>query len=224
MARLTISWQSVSTVSPKAATTKGEELEEQAEDANSVAPSSMRANRPTIIFVTADDPTHKRMRKLEDVVFKDERVCIGAKFFKCVKVTEGDALQDRILREAGKGAPRVVLMNCDYSVSSTLEGRSISASRLGKAMKKAVKKDYTNDYDKLLKSYAKLLNEFDRLEATRTKIADTEKRLRDKPSASKSRKLERMRKEYEKDQADWKERETKLLDLQFRNDLDKPEA
>ena len=224
MARLTISWQTVNSVSPKAATTKAEDLEEQTEEAKPEAQSSMRADRPSIVFVTADDPTQKIMRKLEDVVFKDERICIGAKFFRCVKVTEGDALQDRILRETGKTAPRVVLMNCDYSVSSTLEGRSISASRLGKAMQKAVKKDYTNDYDKLLKSYAKLLNEFDRLEATRTKIADTEKRLRDKPSASKSKKLERMRAEYEKDQADWKEREAKLLELQLRNDPDKPEA
>ena len=221
MARLNISWVSMNTISPKAASTMGE-AEEQTEA--KPAASSMRAERPMLVFVAADDPTEKTMRKLEDVVFKDERVCIGAKFFKCVKITEGDALQDRILRETGKKAPRVVLLNCDYSVSGKIEGRSISASRLGKAMKKAVKKDYTNDYDKMLKAYAKLLNEFDRLEATRTKIADTEKRLRDKPSASKAKKLERMRKEYEKDHADWKEREAKLLELKLRNDPDKPEA
>jgi hypothetical protein len=223
MARLTISWQSVNTVSPKAASTVGE-TDEQTEEAKPAASSSMRAERPMMVFIMADDPTEKTMRKLEDVVFKDERVCIGAKFFKCVKITEGDALQDRILRETGKHAPRVVMVNCDYSVCTKLEGRSISASRLGKAMKKTVKKDYTNNYDKLLKAYAKLLNEFDRLEATRTKIADTEKRLRDKPSASKAKKLERTRKEYEKDHADWKEREAKLLALELRNNPDKPEA
>ena len=107
---------------------------------------------------------------------------------------------------------------------SLLADHSDTSPYTPQAMKKAVKTDYTNDYDKMVKAYAKLLNEFDRLEATRTKIADTEKRLRDKPSASKARKLERMRKEYEKDHADWKEREAKLLELKLRNDPDKPEA
>ena len=75
MARLTISWQSVSSVSPKAATTKAEDLEEQTEEGKPQAQSSARAKQPTIVFVTADDPTHKIMRKLDDVVFKDERIC-----------------------------------------------------------------------------------------------------------------------------------------------------
>lgn len=210
MARLRIEWATRTFIAPQAANT-GETLgEEQGEQPQA---SLVRAERPMMIYVPADDSTDSAMRKLEDVVFANEKIGIGAKFFDTIRISAGDAQQDRILRETGDATPRIVFVQRDWSVSSVQEGKQISAGRLLKAMKASARDEYENNFEAMIRDYIKLLNELDRLEGKRTQLADSRARLADKPNAAKAKKLEREEKEFEEELAAWTQAEQKLLEL-----------
>lgn len=217
MAKLNIQWRSLDSVAPKGVTT-GQSGEETAK-----AAAAMRAERPMLIYITSDDAEDKDTRKLESVVLKSETVCVGARFFDTIKMTAGSALQDRILKDAGDAAPRLVLIDRDYQVHKVLERSGISGGKLIKAMKSLTRKEYETNFDRMVRDYIKLLNELDRLEGRKAKIADDRARLAAKPNASKERKVARDEKEYKADMEEWAKKEAELLKLR-RKDEPKPDA
>ncbi|MEM8885252.1 MAG: hypothetical protein AAGD14_14385 [Planctomycetota bacterium] len=177
--------------------------------------------RPMMVYVTSSDATDAQTRKLEDVCFPDERVAIGSKFFNTIKVTAGDAQQDRLLAKYGKSEPRIVLVNRDYSVAAVVEGKGISSGKLVKAMAKAAKKDYKDSFDTMVSKYAKLLNELDRLEGEKALAADALNRAGD--NKAKIKKAKRKQAQYEKDFAKWQKAEEKLLTFRLKT-LKKPKV
>jgi len=211
MARLQIQWRTLSDFAPQSVTT-GQSSEEAARLA------TMRADRPMMVYVTSDDPTDPITRKLEDIVFANEVVGIGAKFFDTIKMNAGDAAQDRLISANGRKAPRILFVSRDYKVAAVVQGRQLSRGRLLKAMKFLARKEYKSSFDKMVRDYTKLLNELDRLEGRKTKLADDKARLEAKPSRSKEKKWERAEKELEVDRASWMQREKKLLEFQVRGE------
>lgn len=175
-----------------------------------------------LIWVTSDDPTNKVTRKLETNVFKSENVCLGAKLFDTIKISAGDALQDRILKENGRYTPRLVLMTRDYEVSDVLQKTQVSSGKLLKAMKRLAKKEYTTNFEKMVRDYVKLLNELDRLESKKTQLADQRRRLQEKPNKAREKKIARDEAEYQKEMEAWKKKEEAIL--QFRARGEKAEA
>ena len=208
MARLRINWKSATEVAPQAVTTG-----DRAEDAKN---TSRFADKPMMVFVAHPDPTDKMMNRLDSVVFANEQFAVGTKFFDTIRISEADASRDRVLSEAGRGAPRIVFLTREYKVAKVLSGRGISAGKGVKAMKLLARKSYVNSFDKMVKGYIKLLNKLDQLEGTKRRLADGRARLNSKPNASKAKKLERDVKEYEKDVAQWTEKEQKLLEMKPR--------
>lgn len=217
MAKLNIKWRSLDTVAPKGVVTgqSGEETQKAA--------AAMQAERPMLVYITSDDPADKTTRKLESVVFASETVAVGAKFFDTIKVAAGSALQDRLLKDAGRHTPRLVLIDRDYGVHKVLQGSGISGGKLIKAMKGLARKEYTTRFDTMVRDYIKLLNELDRLEGRKAKIADDRARLAAKPNASKERRVARDEKEYKADMEKWGEKEAKLLELRKKGEP-KPDA
>lgn len=211
MARLQIRWEQASSIAPQAASTGEAEAKQDA--------GSRVAKRPMLIYVTSDDATNTQVRKLEDICFKDERVGIGAKFFRCVKISEADALQDRLLKEHGKKAPRLILVKRDYGVVKVLEGKALSASKLNKALAKLAKSEYKTSYSAMLSKYAKLLNELDRLDDVRATIVANEKRYAANPKKYKSKlkKLAKKKAEYEATMKEWKANEAALLQFKSKD-------
>jgi hypothetical protein len=221
LARLNISWRSLSEIAPQAATTGA--IEESAEEnAEETKQTGTRAEKPMMVYVTSDDPTDKDTRKLEAVVFKSEKVGLGAKFFDTIKISHGDALQDRILKEHGRFAPRIVLLSRDYEVTDVLQRNQLSAGKLLKAMKRLARKEYVTSFETMVRSYTKLLNDLDRLESKKSMLADQRRRLQEKPNRSRERKVAREEKEYEADMEAWKKKEEAVL--KFRAKGDKAEA
>lgn len=184
----------------------------------------MRAERPMLVYVTAEDSTDSTTRKLEEVVFKSEQLGVAAKFFETIKMSAGDALQDRALKDAGKSEPRLVFLNRDYTVNAVLESRSLSAGRITKAMEALVRDNYKDNFDRMVKDYIKLLNEMDRLEGKKSTLADQRARLLDKPNASKMKKLERQEEEIRAEADSLAARETELLSFNRKGEENKPEA
>ena len=204
MARLNIRWESTSSVAPQAAATG----DAQAADAEA---GKRYAERPMLVYVTSDDATDSVTRKLEDVAFADERIGIGSKFFRCVKITAGNALQDRLLKDNGDSTPRLLFVKRDYTVVATLEKKKLKPGTIVKSMAKLARGEYKDNFSSMVSNYAKLLNELDRLDGVRAQNAETARKLKEKPSASKQKKLEKDIAEYEKKMEDWKKAEEKLL-------------
>jgi len=213
MARLNIQWKTQSSIAPAAAATGDAKATENAGRA--------RADRPMLVYVMSDDATDSNTRKLEDVCFVDERVAIGSKFFDCIKITAGDAMQDRLLSKNGDSAPRLLLVTRDYEVEDVLESRELSSGKVVRAMSSTVRADYANSFDSMVSNYAKLLNELDRLDGKRALIADKKKRAGD--SKSKLKKVEREEAKLEKEMENWKKKEEKLLAFKLK-DAEKPKA
>jgi hypothetical protein len=201
MARLNIKWDSRSEVAPSAASTGTAVANVEAQ--------KRVADKPMLIYITSDDNTGAYTRKLEDVCFPDERVAIGSKFFKCIKITTGNALQDRLLTKHGKSSPRLLLVTRDYKVLSVLEGKKISSGKLVKAMSNLARKEYKTSFDSMVSGYAKLLNELDRLEGEKALLADKVKRA--DGNKAKLAKIARSQTKYEKNVKKWEASEKKLL-------------
>jgi len=199
----------MSSVAPKAATTGEAEVSEDA--------GRLIADKPMLIYITADDTTNVMTRKLEDISLKDERVGIGAKFFKCIKITEGNAAQDRLLKEHGKSVPRVIFMKRNYEVIGVAEKKKLSASKLNKLMAKLAKAEYKSGFSSMVSKYAKLLNELDRLDDVRARLAADSKRYNENPRkyATKLKKLAKEKAAFDKQMEAWKASEAKLLELKL---------
>jgi hypothetical protein len=216
LAKLNINWQSMSSVGPAAVTT-GESAE--------AAPAEQQAataDKPFMVYVMADDPTDSETRLLESVAFAKEQVGVGSKFFNAVKMTSGDAAQDRIIKEAGKSTPRIVFLDRRYKVLNVLEGNELSGGGIVKAMQQAVSKEYTTKFDALVKEYISLLNDLDRLESKREAIEDQKRRVAEKPNKSKEAKIERDEAEYKTSMEAWQAKEQKLLETRKFKGEEKP--
>ncbi|MHC4817074.1 MAG: hypothetical protein ACYTF8_03290 [Planctomycetota bacterium] len=178
----------------------------------------MRAEKPMMVYVTSDDPTDKVTRKLEAVVFANEKVCLGAKFFDTIKVSAGDALQDRILSENGRYSPRLVLLTREYKVVAVLQKKQISGGKLLKAMQRVAKMEYATSFDTMVRNYTKLLNELDRLESKKSAIADQRRRLQEKPNKSRDKKIARDEAKYEAEMNEWKKKEEAVLKFRVKGE------
>jgi hypothetical protein len=186
--------------------------------------SAMRSEKPVIVYIAADDATDSATRKLEEVVFKSEQLAVGAKFFVTLKMSSGDALQDRILKDAGKGEPRLVFLTRDYGVHTVLDSKAMSAGRITKAMEALVRETYENSFDGMVKEYIKLLNEMDRVEGRKSTLADQKARLAEKPNAGKAKKLEREEQEIQAEADRLTAREKELLTFKAKGETPNPKA
>ena len=171
------------------------------------------ADQPMIVYIPTDDPKDSITRKLENVVFVNEKLAIAAKFFDTIRVSRRDALEDPILSDHAFVTPRVLLLRRDYSIHASLRGKQITASKLLKAMKSLVRTEYVNDFDKMLRGFAKVLDELDLLAIKKAVLDKKRQRLEKKPNAAKEKTLDRDEEAYDEAMEKLMEREDKLLEL-----------
>ncbi|MEE8104150.1 MAG: hypothetical protein V3T86_01295 [Planctomycetota bacterium] len=210
-ARLKIKWRIDIGIDPEP-----EEADKSAEVAT--IKRSEWAEKPTMIYIPSDDPKDAITAKLEKAVFVDEKVAIGAKFFDTIKIAARHALEDRILIDYAGDTPHIIFLKRDYTVHATLQGRQISASKLIKAMRALAAVEYVSDFDKMVREYAKLLIELDKLEDERAVIAKLRKRFEDDPSAARRKKLEQREEALDAAMEAWEEREEELLEFRLKGE------
>ena len=208
-ARLKIKWRLDIGVAPEADATAASDT------AAAVKPSEW-AEQPMMIYIPTDDPKDASTAKLERVVFVNEKVAIAARFFEAIKISSHDALDDRILTGYGLVTPHIIFLKRDYTVHATLSRRQITASKLLKTMRSLVRVEYVTDFNKMIRGYARLLDELDLLEAKRKDLAKQGKRLEAAPNPVDARKLEREEETYEAAREAWEEREEQLLQLRLK--------
>ncbi|MHC4492634.1 MAG: hypothetical protein ACYTDU_13520 [Planctomycetota bacterium] len=180
--KLKIAWLVVTGVAPEAAATGA---------GSKAVEDSEWADKPMMVYIPSDDPTDSITRKLNSVVFKNEKVGIGAKFFETLKISRRHALDDRLLVSHADPTPQIVFLKRNFTEHAALQKKQISASKLLKTMKSLVRAEYINDFDAMVRAYGKLLDELDRLESRKEVLTKQRQRLEDQPNPAKERKLER---------------------------------
>ncbi|MGQ0613887.1 MAG: hypothetical protein ACT4PV_09145 [Planctomycetaceae bacterium] len=146
------------------------------------AEQAVRNGRPMVVLIyDADEPDARR--ELEEGAFKDEEVAIAARFFDCLRMSADAAAEDRVAKEAGTRAPRLLFLRPNFEVVKVLQGR-VSARQVVEAMGRTIKADYENSLAAAAKAQKDLFKERTALETEREKLQRLEERMGKEPSAA----------------------------------------
>ena len=110
-------------------------------------------------------------------MLKDEKVALGMKAFKTVKMHPDHAAVDPVLEGKGKDVPRMLVVDPTKLKVTVLEKSKLKASALYSALKKVSGKVHKEKLDKVVKTHLKLLTEQDQLVNAEKVLADKVTRL-----------------------------------------------
>lgn len=136
------------------------------------------SGKPLIVYLGSDAPdAAKAVAELDQKVFGDENVAVGARLFRAIRMKGDKVSKDHPFWSTigGKELPRVVIFDAAGNKAGGLEGGELSASNLFKVMKKAASKTYKSDLDKVVKSTRELLDEMDQIEAKQKLLVEQKK-------------------------------------------------
>ncbi len=196
MAELNIRWQTVETITTKSTkdvVVTGEETTTKKVESKEL--SLKWGSTPVIVYVCDEAAGCEGFDKLEEVVLKDEKVALGMKGFKTVKMHPEHAELDPLLAGKGKALPRMLLVDPTKMKVKVLEKNKLKASGLYSAMKQISGKVYKEKLDKVVKSHLKLLGEQDQLINAQKVLSQKAGRLAGETGKGAERDLEKLKKE-----------------------------
>ena len=167
-----------SITAPKQVVVTGDEAE-ATPDAADDGPQLRWPDRPILVYVCDDTTTCAESEKFEEIVLADERVSLGVRAFRCVKMTPDQVAEDAILADQGTSVPRILVVNPSKLRVKVLETKELKASKLYKTLKSASGKFWKEKLDKVVKAHLKLLTEQDRIANVDKGLADREARAAD---------------------------------------------
>jgi len=118
--------------------------------------------QPALVIV--GDPSRTR---IEQVLGADERLVLGIRAVRAVKVPTADAAKDPLLAPSDRDGPRVVVLGLDGRVVSVVPVDRVTAGAVYAAMKTAVQQAYGSDLDVLVTRERDVRRELDRLDVER---------------------------------------------------------
>lgn len=178
-------------------------------------------DKPLIVFVYGSASADDNFDKIEEVVFKNEKIGLGMKAFRTLKITPDDAERDGLIGTRGKTIPRLLVIDPIKEKVKVLEAKKIKVSALYTTMKGVAKSFYKDSLEKVVKSHLKILNERDKLYHELKTLKDKEGRLAEKDTAAARRELEKLSKECEELEKEIEEvavRERELWQLRPRHE------
>lgn len=177
MAELSISWETVQTISvEQKAVVTGDSASETTEEAPA---SPLRwTDKPIIIYVCDEAAGCEGFDKLEEVTLKDEKVALGMKAFRRVKMHPDDVAKDAVLQGEGKDVPRMIVVEPESLKLTVLEGSKLKASKLFSTMKTVAGKVFKEKLDKVVDEHLKILTEQDQIVNAQKVINDKLGRIR----------------------------------------------
>jgi hypothetical protein len=191
LAALQISWESVARLSA-APLPQVTGISDQAPSTDGARKAS-GPDRPVIVWIDDMDAGYD---KLQEVVFKNEKVALGIKAFRAVKMSEEDAKNDPLLADAGKDLPRLVLVQPDGKTTVLEKGR-LTAGNLFTAMKRSAKTSYGVNLETLVKKHLEVLGELDKVTSEDEILAKKQERLQEDDGASARKDLDEVKRERE---------------------------
>jgi hypothetical protein len=170
-------------------------------------------DQPIIVYVCDEAAGCEGFDKLEEVVLKDEKVALGMKAFKTVKMHPDHADVDPVTEGKGKEVPRMLVIEPTKMKVQVLEKGKLKASTLYKAMQKASNKVYKEKLDKIVKKHLKLLTEQDQLANAEKVLADKIGRLAGEDGKKAEKELAKIKEEREEVKKELTEIAQKQKDL-----------
>ena len=154
-------------------------------------------DKPVVVYVVDEAAGSDGFDKLEEVVLKDEKVALGMKGFKTVKMHPDHAELDPLLAGKGKTVPRMLIVDPTKMKVKVLEKGKLKASALFSAMKQTSGKVYKEKLDKVVKSHLKLLGKQDQLVNAQKVLDQKAGRLSGESGKKVERELAELKKERE---------------------------
>ena len=146
-------------------------------------------------------------------MLKDEKVALGMKAFRTVKMHPDNAALDPVLKDQGKELPRMLIVEPTKLKVTVLEKGKLKASNLYDAMKKTAAKLYKEKLDKIVKDHLKLLTEQDQLANQQKVLAEKAGRVATEEGKSAEKELAEIKAEQEKVQTELQALAKKTKDL-----------
>ena len=146
-------------------------------------------------------------------MLKDEKVALGMKGFKTVKMHPDHAELDPLLAGKGKTVPRMLVVEPTKMKVKVLEKNKLKASSLFSAMKQASGKVYKEKLDKVVKAHLKLLGKQDQLVNAQKVLNDKASRLSGEEGKKAEREMDEIKKEREEVAAELAEIKKQVKDL-----------
>lgn len=134
--------------------------------------SGTTPDKPLMLFLTSRNPKDQRAVTLvEQGTFSDERVALGTKFFRVVRMVQDEIAKEHPLADliGGQAMPRVVLISRDGKTAKKLEGR-IGATGLFSAMSAVVAEDCNRKLDTFVREMRKVLNDLEEVARDRNQL------------------------------------------------------
>jgi hypothetical protein len=185
------------------------------EGASSPAPakSSLELDRPVAVYVTDLSGVGEEYDKLEQVVLKHEKVALGMKAFRTVKMTPTEVAEDPLLAGKGTEVPRILLVEPAGKKVTVVEKSKLSAGGLFSAMEAVAGKHWSEKLDKVVKEHLSLLTKQDQVSNEEKVLCDKETRLKEEEPAKVKKDLEKLAADREALQKEKAEITAKQRDL-----------
>lgn len=141
------------------------------------APAPLAGATKPLCVLVSDNPSSEDEEKFQTLTLKAEKVALGLKAFRTVRLDSTQAAADPLLAEAGKDVPRLILIDPTEPTKATVLAKSrLSASAVYAALESASGRFYVEKLDKVVKSHLDLLCEQDQLvNKQKTLAADLER-------------------------------------------------
>ncbi len=173
-------------------------------------------DKPLFIYVT-DGGTEGAYDKIEKVVLDDNKVLIGMKAFRCVKMSPSDVNDDPLLSGQNKKDDRYFLfVSRDMTKITVIGDNKMKAKNVYNAMKKHASKDYKTKLDKSVKGVLKLCLEFDKINNAKKVLEQKKQRLGSDISKGEAKKIEKELAELEEAQKEADAKRDELLKFELK--------
>jgi len=158
--------------------------------------------QPVLVYVCDEAAGCEGFDKLEEIVLKDERVALGMKAFRTVKMHPDLAEVEPVLKGKGKALPRMLLVDPTTLKVTVVEKGKLKASGLYSAMKKITSRVYKEKLDKVVKRHIKLLTAQDQLANQQKVLTSKQTRLEGETGKKAEKDLAELQTEMSKVMAD----------------------
>lgn len=213
MAALEIRWETISRISA------AKEVVVTGEKASVPTPAAQQGiviDRPLAVLVGDEGTGSEGFDKLAQVVFKNEKVAIGMKAFRTVRMSTAQAEEDPLLAGKGTENPRILLVEPTEKKVTVVEKSKLSAGGLFSAMESISGKFYAQKLDKVVKEHLSLLTKQDQLVNEEKVLGEKETRLKEEDGAKAEKDLEKLKAERDalrKEQAELTTKQAALWKL-----------
>lgn len=205
---MSIKWHTVDRISKGGTVVTGEKSEEASTEL-----TLKWGEQPVLIYVCDEAAGCEGFDKIEEVVLKDEKVALGMKAFKTVKMHPDDAKLDPVLKDKGKTVPRMMLVDPTKMKVTVIEAKKVKASSLYSAMKKIAGKTYKEKLDTVVKAHLKLLTKQDQLANAEKVLNEKVTRLGTEEGKKAERELAEVKKEHTEVKDELKALKKETVDL-----------